>query len=220
MRIAGLVAAAAILAGTSTVASGAPLAPTDRDRDVVIAANGIRQGDGRVFYPTGEIDPDTLVIIPDEDGVLPGGLSVAKGRQILEAEGGDGLAAAIAEADAERVSPMAASNTFITGFRPEWSEFRHFSGLIGTNDSVVANYRFAPQVGTQQWVCAKGLGYYKGYNGSEFGVWSNWYDLGCKKAGGVLWKITAVPWGNVAAVPTARFQSQHYHMIANGEWGF
>ncbi len=83
------------------------------------------------------------------------------------------------------MSPMAASNTFITGFRPEWSEFRHFSGLIGTNDSVVANYRFAPQVGTQQWVCAKGLGYYKGYNGSEFGgVWSNWYDLGCKKAGG------------------------------------
>ncbi len=40
----------------------------------------------------------------------------------------------------------------------------------------------------------QGIGYYQGYYGSTFGVWSQWYDLGNSDGGGAF-----VPWGQVIA---------------------
>ncbi len=81
------------------------------------------------------------------------------------------------------------------------------------------HYWFSVQDGTQQWACSQGLGYYRGYNGSDFGVWSKWYQTGCAK-GGPKSTSTSVPWGYVWAIPKMRFQSQHYAALATGRWGW
>jgi hypothetical protein len=46
-------------------------------------------------------------------------------------------------------------------------------------------------------VCTQGTGWYTGYNGGSFGLWKNWYGLGCGTSGAGVY----VPWDNVMAYP-------------------
>lgn len=48
----------------------------------------------------------------------------------------------------------------------------------------------------------QGLGFYRGYYGSQFGVWEKWYYVGNT---GFAETGAAVPWGNVAA--TKKFKA-------------
>lgn len=52
--------------------------------------------------------------------------------------------------------------------------------------------------------CLQGQGWYTGYNGGSFGLWSAWYSLGCGKSGGLQ-----VPWDNVANYPKVMASSMY-----------
>lgn len=58
-------------------------------------------------------------------------------------------------------------------------------------------YNFSVNQGGAR-VSFQGLGYYKGYNGSDFGLWSKYYLINSGTSG-----TNSVPWGNVSGKPSA-----------------
>ncbi|SDB84847.1 hypothetical protein SAMN05216410_0424 [Sanguibacter gelidistatuariae] len=88
-----LIAAAAMLVASSAIAqadsSGVDGADLVKGPGYVIVgphgsdAAATTHGD---FYPTGDIDPDTLIVVRNDDGSLPGGISIAQLEQLLEAQ--------------------------------------------------------------------------------------------------------------------------------------
>lgn len=110
--------------------------------------------------------------------------------------------------------------TFVTGVCCTWTTFRHPSVIWGYNDAATAVYRSALSPGTEQWVCTKGWGHYRGYNGSQLGLWGKWYQTGCQRGSDfATWNRTEVPWGYTVDNPRMQFQSQHIHSVAIGYWG-
>lgn len=223
-RIAATAAAAALLALGLPAGAGAAKPPSAAvEPTVVIAENGVVHPDGRTFYPTGLIDETTQVIIPDASGQLPGGLSHSMAKEILATQGDVALLASVASAQARSlltVSPAGKSSlAWSAAFCCRWATYAHPTSFAGSDESSRMRYWFGVQPSTQQWACTQGRGYYRGYSGSEFGVWSKWYNTGCAKSGHAS-KKTYVPWGYVWANPKMKFQSQHFGAIATGLWGW
>jgi len=183
--------------------------------------------DGRTFMPTGDISPETLVVVSDEDGSLPGAMTETD------------LTTMVAEQKAKRASgqavpeenlvlnaqPAKSAKKGDTGFTTMgqrtysvsygWSQFTG-SSQIGLTDTTRMNYWHSVTQGTVQWVEGQGLGYYRGYNGGTFGTWSAFYAMGTAKSnanGGA-----SIPWGNTAAVTQFRARSLN-SPVAGGFWG-
>lgn len=185
--------------------------PQERRSDVAAAApNGVTAGDGYVivnpaaavtkgqatFYATGPISSDTLVVIPDRTGALPGGLSRAN------------LAKAVAQMRSTgKLPPSLGGSPQLKAF-PAASQFyawaassagfsRNFQGgsIWGMSWSTKALYGFNTAPGFNQAVTGLGKGHYQGYNGSLFGVWTTYYSLGIADDSG---SAVFVPWGYVA----------------------
>lgn len=156
--------------------------------------------DGATFYPTGPIADDTLVVIADEDGSLPNGLTESTLQEAVAASRA-GTATQMTVNDNEtalRASEFAWSATSASFSRPF-----NGSSLIGLNDSVRAGYYFYTAIGFAQNAAGNGLGFYRGYNGSQFGTWEKFYGVGnAGSTGGG----GSVPWGNVAA--TKKFMTR------------
>lgn len=231
------VIAAGALAVTSTSMAAASTAPADRESDSVSArtayvvvdpAEAVMANDGAVFYPTGKIDSDTLVIVPDSAGTV-GGMPVEELAAILDAGGAEALQqsfagsqqlemhGALPEAGDGGVAPAADAMTFAAppmGYSPL---YQHTTSFWGLNDSTQIHYGFGVTPGSNQAACATGRGYYRGYNGSEFGVWARMYGLGCASGGGT--SGASLPWGNVISLPAFQARSTTIHMAA-GSWWF
>lgn len=87
--------------------------------------------------------------------------------------------------------------------------------VIGTSTGTV-NYWFGIAPGTTASSLGQGLGYYQGYNGSTFGIWAKWYDLGMASDGSS--GGATLPWVNVAANP--KFMAMGLTIApAMGNWG-
>ena len=184
---------------------------------IVEASEGIPATGGATFYPTGEIDDDTLVVFAEPDGSLPGGITeaqlsaiVAQGDSI-SSDGADSLGftlegdSLVADEDSAVLSTSAvaspsavlASHAY-AATSASWSSAYTGGSVIGINDAATVQYTFTASAFTSQRNVGQGLGYYRGYNGSQFGTWAKWYSLGSgtsSSAGGA-----AVPWGNAAGV--------------------
>lgn len=90
MRISRLLPVIGVTAlSVGVIASPAPAAPADPlaaqaaaadDRGYIIVheKDGIEGRDGSVFFPTGEIAADTIVVIAEPGGKLPAGVTVEK----------------------------------------------------------------------------------------------------------------------------------------------
>ena len=60
---------------------------------------------------------------------------------------------------------------------------------------------------------ATGLGYRRGYNGSDFGVWETWTFLGSGKEAG-----RAVSWGAVSSKPSVKITGTGGLLGVYGDW--
>lgn len=214
---AGAQASANPVAGDAGIERGAGYLIVDTSRAAVR-----HFADGREFYPTGPVKPDTVIIISDAHGNLPSGLTRDQVRQAA-ARGGNlraALDAAVSFAAAKSTAGgpetvAAASPWRVWAAGPTWSSvYNDGIGHMGTPGSKM-NYAFDVTAGTQQWAAGQGRGFYVGYNGSSFGTWSKFYGLKPAKAG--TRGGGTVPWGNVIA--TKQFQAKSLNsLIASGMW--
>ena len=232
---------AALIVTSGAAAQADTFAPTeahadDLDNQGLIKGHGYviidtRTAESQVsergtFYPTGEIEPDTLVIIREDDGSLPGGLDIAGVERMIEAEAAGDLMAIESEGfsvttDAE-LAPISLDETvtpFGTGTFAaapySWSPEYSGTPIWANNENVRASYTFNVQFGTNQVATGRGLGYYVGYNGSEMGTWAEWYGLGVSTDGQAAGAI--VPWGYIVATPKFKAYSSSIH-AATGVW--
>lgn len=182
-------AVAALLAGGIPAHAAEDPIADDPGYVIVDLDDAVSTGNGQVFYPTGLIDDDTIVIIPDASGALPNGLTEALLDDMTPAQRTQALSPNAGIALAATYAYGATS----TG----WSQAFKGGSFIGLNDSTTAYYGFNVSLGTSQRNAGQGLGYYRGYNGSEFGTWSSWYNLGTASSQGD--GGASVPWGNVAS---------------------
>lgn len=183
--------------------------------------------DGRTFMPTGEISPETLVVITDPDGSLPGSmtqtdLTTMVAEQRTKRANNQAVADQATLLSAQPAKSTKKSDTEFTtmGQRSysvgySWNQFSG-SSQIGMTDSTRLYYWHSVTQGTQQWVEGQGLGYYRGYNGGTFGTWSAFYAMGTAKSGAN--GGASIPWGNTAAVTQFRARSLN-SPIAGGFWG-
>jgi hypothetical protein len=179
---------------------------------IVQPSDAISVDGNRTFYPTGPISDSTLVVIAEPDGSLPGGVTeaqlnnVATQRELVGAS----------PSSSATTAAVAMNNTYEGWSSVNWSQEFVGASVIGLNDSTVLYYSFNVNAFTSQTNAGQGLGYYRGYNGSTFGVWSQWYGLGSATPGAM--RQTSVPWGNVAAV--AKFKVKcATTTVCGGHWG-
>ncbi|MFT4210628.1 MAG: hypothetical protein QM626_02045 [Microbacterium sp.] len=190
-----------------TSASSATTVPDAAAADaagyIIVGPSDAVETDHGTFYPTGNISPDTLVVIAEADGSLPGGITESE-LQTYVAE----RRAGVEESSTTEIAPSDTVTPFLTSSYSAtstgWSGAYTGGSLIGWDSSATAYYSFTVGVGTSQVNAGQGLGYYVGYNGSSFGTWSAWYGL--TSAAQNYTGGGSVPWGNVAA--TTKFRAK------------
>ena len=150
--------------------------------------------DGTQFFETGVVSDSTLIIIPEADGSLPGGMTAQEIQQhALSARSGQ----------PSTVTQRSSWRTY-SAAPYAWSFEYSGTNIFGSSWETRVSYGFTVTEGTNQMACGQGLTYYRGYNGSSFGVWSKWVGLGCAVSNSPSWGGGS--WGNVAA--TAKFKAQ------------
>ncbi|QQD74827.1 hypothetical protein I8920_07900 [Curtobacterium sp. YC1] len=197
--------AAALLAMGAAPANATTVDDTKDGGYVIVDPDAAQVTAEGVFFPTGKISANTVVVISKPDGSLPNGLSDAKLTSLYGERRALPESAQRESAAPARVSAAAASNySYVASSASSWS--RAFAGpnIIGADAGVKVKYRFTVASSTAQTNAGQGLGYYRGYSGSEFGTWSKWYNLGV--ADSRTPGSTSVPWGNVAA--QAKFRAK------------
>ncbi len=203
------VAVSTALVGAAATPLGAEAPPVDRYEAMATAADergyiivssedSVRGEDESVFFPTGPISEGTLVVVALPDGSLPGGLTVAKLDQLVaekrsrnSLQGGGGGGTLLSNFPYAYAATSTGMSSAYTG-----------QSLIGADPTAVASYVFNAQINSTQLNAGQGLGYYRGYNGSVFGTWQAWYNLGTGSADQV--GGGTAPWGEVAAVEKFR----------------
>lgn len=217
IRAASSAALATVLVLTTAGLSAATTDAMLTEQSIVVAGPAIVGGtDARmpgsgtdaVFYPTGEISDDTLVVIPNDDGTLPFGLTRAQVTTLaaLSPAARDAALADVIPAEAvgtSSLAPAAINPGHSYTATAAWSSAWSGNNIWGYDESAKVSYVFSVTQGTNQQAAGLGLGYYRGYNGSQMGVWSSWYGLGIASSnsnGGAT-----VPWGSVLA--TAKFKA-------------
>jgi hypothetical protein len=178
----------------------------------VIAYPGFTTEDGSAtFYPTGDIDPSTIVVIADADGRLPGGLTEAQVAElIVSGKAGSGVEA---PGDQLGITPLE-STSWISGSNCEWGRAYEQTSLgITRDDGGRVTYIWwvtYGQANGQAW------GFYKGYNGSDFGVWGKWYPVGRSSESAPSLERKPVPWEGTWGLPKFRAASTYCVLAAIG----
>lgn len=229
------VAAALLLsAGPATAAtsSAKPLTTVGDGYVVANPAAGVKIDSSTTFYPTGPLDSGTVVVIPNADGSLPGGLTTTKLKALFAATKAQGPAQAEAlgfsvandsgivspatsgpKATSAAVTPFASSShAYGAASATEWSRPYTGGNIIGTTASTKVIYSFSVNAGSSQINVGLGRGYYTGYNGSVFGTYSKYYNLGSADSNTA--GRFAVPWGNT--IGTTSFEAKCARYIPCG----
>lgn len=189
------------------------------------------EGQGSDLLPTGDIDQDTTIIVADEDGSLPMGLS--EPEEILEAqrvltengfsttneagaldaleESGIEVTTPESESKKEDASLPAACYNFVAT-AAGWSNPSRSTVAVFGSPGYVQGYTFHPTVqDDQQLIAGQGLGYQEHQTGGHVRYWEG---LGSaytgQQAGGTA------SWGNVIGNP--EFRAQSVNLLADGSW--
>lgn len=209
---------AATLSAAPAVAQGDD-APVNRPGVVIVGPADAIQVGSATFYPTGPIDEDTLVVVADDDGNLPGGITEAQLARIVAARAaGDDVALARALESAEAgVAPRAVGIQWAAPLGMVWGlTAKGTTALTGTTSSVRVRFTFGVNQASAQVALGRAIGYYMGYNGGEYGKWSAWYGVGTASAGSD--GTGTVPWGNTMAVSQFQGKSMKIQSIAAGQY--
>nr|NLD41704.1 hypothetical protein [Actinomycetales bacterium] len=176
-----------------------------------LADPGIAYVGDSVFYPTGHVDPGTVIVIPDHY-VDPSTLTGLPLEDVINL-----TLSGLAETQREIDRTLTRRSYGYIAPPLAWSGI--YKGTVGYFGYEGANlyYWFNVTEGSNQQACAQGVGHYRGYNGSEMGVWRKWYGLGCASSNYV--GGASVPWGNILAIGEFRAQSTVLH-LASGHWGY
>ncbi|NOJ60993.1 hypothetical protein [Arthrobacter sp. 260] len=184
--------------------------------------------DGRTFMPTGKISPETVVVVTDSDGSLPGAMTQKQLTTMVAEQRAMKTSGQAAPDEARMLSPrpnsveqvqdepayaVMSQRTYSAGY--SWVQFSG-SSQIGMNADTRLYYWHSVASSTAQWAEGQGLGYYRGYNGSTMGTWSAFYAMGTARSR--VDSGASIPWGNVAAVTKFRVRSLN-SPIAGGYWG-
>lgn len=189
---------------TAVVLRGSDFVVVDESSPAVL-----RVGESR-FFPTGVIDQSTTVILVDGD------FEPISARLGESAVSRDDILSLIKESrPGESPQPSRASRGYIANYGV-WSQGYWGDNVIGMDDSTRVYYGFDVNDASWMQVCGQGRGYYRGYNGSDFGVWESWYSLGCTSTTSYGSAGASVPWGNVAS--TKRFKAYSTGVWASGSW--
>ncbi len=218
MSLIMIAAATALMLGATPATANAAPSLTDSAPAGTIVGNGyvivnpakaVNKA-GQTFYPTGPIGSDTLVVIPDAKGNLPGGLTKANlplvvaqlhaGGTVprnlgLNVAGSAGAAKATSSSSATPASTLGSTYYSWSATSGGYSGSYAGGSIIGTDWSARAQYNFDTANGFNQTAVGLGKGHYQGYNGSTFGVWTTYYGVGSADDGG---GGASVPWGEVA----------------------
>lgn len=199
-----LAAAGAFLLSGSANASevtdgsgGAVVVPNYPEVVFVAPASSVnaKTSDGATFYPTGTIGENTLVVMPEI--YQAAGLTYKDVAQIHTRAGFE-------KAMSTNTSGSRAScGGVVTGVYGVWSTpLASPCPQMGNDWGFHVYYSWSVAAGTNQDASVMGLGFYRGYYGSQFGVWKQYYGLGVGGDG-----EASVPWGLTAAYPTVKAQS-------------
>lgn len=156
---------------------------------------------GEVFYPTGALSANTIVVMPE--------VYEQYGLTADDMAGVDTQAELMGALSAARAS----CGGVATGAYGVWSAPSVSPVSVAGNPNYKQDYTWWVQDGTNQSAGVQGLGYYRGYNGSQLGTWSKWYGVGVGTSGSAL-----VPWGNVWSIPQLRAKSTITVHIAQVSW--
>ncbi len=179
---------------------------------IVEASQGITTEDGATFYPTGPIRSDTLIVIAEPDGSLPDGLTEAKLSEIVAQQRAQqrpaaterlGFTVATDNTDAAAGPSLTAAKRAYAATSAGWSSEFTGGSVFGFDWSATVQYNFWAAGFTSQRNAGQGLGYYRGYKGGTYGIWSQWFYLGSATSSG---GGSSVPWGNV--IGTAKFKAR------------
>lgn len=214
---AGSIAAPANAAQSTAATAVDTSAATPSDTFVVDPSTAEASGDA-TFYPLPKSAEDSLIVMPDmaaEVGIKPGFVNPkdeARVRTALAAANDQqAKAPTITMATNATVSPMVSYNVDFTLLPLQQINSQWKSGYIGFTADSRKIYNFAINQGGGK-VAFQGLGYYKGYNGSDFGLWSRYYLVNSGTSG-----TKSVPWGNVSGRPAAIIKdTTPYYCI--GRW--
>lgn len=197
--------AAASAASTSATAA----APTTTGQGIfVLGSPSTRTPEGTQFYAIPDEYRDALVIAPDvaADLHLPPGpvpnsdvpevtAKVAAVEEVSRKSGSKSPASSFTTMDAS-------STSFTYGPGTAWlGPYQRNTARAGCCYHYYSWY-VDPSINTD--ACLQGQGWYTGYNGGSFGLWSGWYSLGCGKSGGAT-----VPWDNVSSYPKVMARSMY-----------
>jgi len=214
LAVAGLSAtsAEAAPAQPSIVVAG-PAVVTATPQALTAGATTLAAGAGAAakFYPTGPVAEDALVIIPNDDGTLPFGLTQAQVKKLAALEPaqrdvalakliGTQPSATVTATSMSAAAPVATATSLgghTYSAAAVWSAPWTGDNIWGYDSTARVTYSFNVTAGTNQQAAGQGLGYYRGYNGSTLGTWSAWYGLGIASDGAA--SGGSVPWGSVLA---------------------
>lgn len=188
-------------------------ATTEDESLWVLDESKAQHDNGVTFYPVPENERNTRKITQDlaKSVGLKGG-----GKQSLRAskDAYDKLRRSASPATkSEEVQydkggalmELAAATSYWTPFyaspNGNWGPLvRRNGSLIGTSSATRWAPRWAAAPGSiiSGAICGQAVGYYEGYGYKGYGVYSQFYNVGCVSG------ARSVPWGNVAAVPQFR----------------
>jgi hypothetical protein len=183
--------------------------------DYVIAYPSITTRDGMAtFYPTGPIDPETVVVIAEADGTLPGGMTES---QVADKIALMKQATPASEPMVMEVPSARASTGWIGGGGCQWGPVAHQNGpSIAGDGNTRVTYTWWQDTGRGS--NGRAQGFYRGYYGSDMGIWEKWYDMGSTTPQASALVRGRVPWQGVWAVP--KFQGQSTVCGFSAQGGF
>lgn len=194
----------------SNVIQKAADADADARGYLIVQESAGKVSEGGTFFETGPISEDTLLVIANSDGSLPAGVST----ELLSSIASERRAAVEPESEVPQNATTDTTTYSWSATSTEQSGDYTGGSLIGMSDTTRAVYPFSTAAGFAQGAAGSGLGFYRGYNGSEFGAWSRYYGLGATTSVGIS---KAIPWGNVAA--TKKFRAQCANtVVCWGDW--
>lgn len=198
--------------------------PETVSNDVFIlddSAPGVEHVGDSTFYPLPDGYEDAMVVtaeVAEDLGVdSVGAISESEAKALTKSIASSSeIAASTPEQDAAEVAEMKSSlATPNAAAASAWTDFYTPPGgsygswyqrntvLIPQGD-IRKVYSWQMNPGSNSQVCGQGIGWYRGYNGSDFGTWSSAYNLGCGASGSA-----DVVWDNAAAYPKFRAKASY-----------
>lgn len=178
---------------------------------IVYPESDVSEGESD-FISTGSLSDDTLVIIADDSGDFPLGLSAEEITNNSLENGAGNIAGPERGSNRYGTIHQSAGHCFsVTGLIGAWSNPVESNVAVFGRFGHMQGYSYHLTPGTNQSAVGQGLA----FSVTSDGVSRYWASIGSASPSSPA--VGTVPWGNVAAQPQFRAQSLNAH-IATGQW--